>query len=81
MSQKTKGGSLYSAPELIIVDEPEPNNEPLRFVDIPGMVEKNKDLLEKLTQDTIKKCLTLMLNTKIESMFSTLHLAEVKTVL
>ena len=59
---KTKGGSLYSAPELIIVDEPEPNNEPLRFVDIPGMVEKNKDLLEKLTQDTIKK----VFNTYVE---------------
>lgn len=52
---KTKGGSLYSAPELIIVDEPEPNNAPLRFVDIPKMVEKNKDILEKITQETIKK--------------------------
>lgn len=52
---KTKGGTLYTAPELIIVDEPEPDNAPLRFVDIPGMVEKNRDLLEKLTQDTIKK--------------------------
>lgn len=59
---KTKGGSLYSAPELIIVDEPEPNNEPLRFVDIPGMVDKNKDLLEKLTQETIKK----VFNTYVE---------------
>ena len=52
---KTRGGSLYSSPELIILDEPEPDNEPLRFVDIPAMVEKNKDLLEKLTQETIKK--------------------------
>ena len=52
---KTKGGSLYSAPELIIMDEPEPDNAPLRFVDIPAMVEKNKDILEKITQDTIKK--------------------------
>lgn len=52
---KTKGGSLYSAPKLIIINEPEPNNEPLRFVDIPGMVDKNKDILEKLTQETIKK--------------------------
>ena len=59
---KTKGGSLYSAPELIIVDEPEPNNEPLRFVDVPGMVGKNKDLLEKLTQETIKK----VFNTYVE---------------
>ena len=52
---KTKGGTLYTAPELIIVDEPEPDNATLRFVDIPRMVEKNRDLLEKLTQDTIKK--------------------------
>lgn len=59
---KTKGGSLYSAPELIIVDEPEPNNGPLRFIDIPGMVDKNKDLLEKLTQETIKK----VFNTYVE---------------
>ena len=52
---KTKGGSLYSAPELLIVKEPEPENAPLRFVDVPGMVDKNKGLIEKLTQDTIKK--------------------------
>lgn len=52
---KTKGGSLYTAPEIILVEEPEPNGEPLRFVDIPAMVEKNRDLLEKLAQDTIKK--------------------------
>lgn len=52
---KTKGGSLYSAPEIIILDEPEPDGAPLRFVDIPAMVEKNRDLLEKLVQDTIKK--------------------------
>lgn len=59
---KTKGGSLYSAPELIILDEPEENNGPLRFVDIPGMVDKNRDLLEKLTQETIKK----VFNTYVE---------------
>lgn len=52
---KTKGGSLYSAPELLIVEEPEPENAPLRFVDVPEMVDKNKGLIEKLTQDTIKK--------------------------
>ena len=52
---KTKGGSLYTAPELIVLEEPEPNGTPLRFVDIPAMVEKNHDLLEKLVQDTIKK--------------------------
>ena len=52
---KTKGGSLYTAPQLIMLEEPEPNGAPLRFVDVPAMVEKNHDLLEKLVQDTIKK--------------------------
>lgn len=59
---KTKGGSIYSAPQLVILEEPEPNNAPLRFIDIPKMVEKNKDILEKITQETIKK----VFNTYIE---------------
>ena len=50
-----KGGSLYTAPEIVILDDPEPNGQPLRFVDIPAMVEKNRDLLEKLASETIKK--------------------------
>ena len=62
---KTRGGSLYSAPQIIIVDDPEPNNNPLRFVDIPRMVEKNKDLMENLVQSTIKN----LLNIKIRLMF------------
>ena len=52
---KTKGGSLYTAPELIMLEEPEPNCATLSFVDVPAMVVKNHDLLEKLVQDTIKK--------------------------
>ena len=52
---KTKGGNLYTAPELIILEDPEPNGAPLRFVDIPAMVDKNRDMLEKLIQETIKK--------------------------
>lgn len=52
---KTKGGSLYTAPEIVILDDPEPDGQPLRFVDIPAMVEKNRDLLEKLSAETIKK--------------------------
>ena len=51
---KTKGGSLYTAPEPVILEEPEPNGAPLRFVDIPAMVEKNRDLLEKLVNETTK---------------------------
>ena len=61
---KTKGGSLYTAPEIIIMDDPEPNGQPLRFVDIPAMVEKNRDLLEKLSAETIKK----IYNTYVEYM-------------
>lgn len=52
---QTKGGSCYTAPEVVILDEPEPDGQPLRFVDIPAMVEKNRELLEGLVQDTIKK--------------------------
>lgn len=52
---KTKGGSLYTAPEIVILEDPEPNGNPLRFVDVPAMVEKNRSLLEKLTAETIKK--------------------------
>lgn len=51
---KTKGGSVYCAPEIILVEDPEPERYPLRFVDIPAMVEKNRDLMEQLAQDAIK---------------------------
>lgn len=61
---KTKGGSLYIAPELVIVEDPEPDGTPLRFVDIPAMVEKNRDLIEKLAADTIKR----IYNTYVEYM-------------
>lgn len=52
---KTKGGSMCTAPEIILIDEPEPDGAPLRFVDIPAMVEKNRDILEKLASETIRK--------------------------
>ena len=61
---KAKGGSLYTAPEIVILDNPEPDGQPLRFVDIPAMVEKNRDLLEKLAAETIKK----IYNTYVEYM-------------
>ena len=61
---KTKGGSLYTAPEIVILDDPEPDGQPLRFVDIPAMIEKNRDLLEKLSAETIKK----IYNTYVEYM-------------
>lgn len=59
---KTKGGALYTAPEIILIDEPEPNGANLQPVDIPAMVAKNKELIETLTQETIRK----VYNTYIE---------------
>lgn len=52
---RTKGGALYTAPEIIPVEDPEPDGLPLRFVDIPAMVDKNRNLLEILAQDAIKR--------------------------
>lgn len=52
---KTQGGSLYTAPKIVILDEPEPYGEPLRFVDIPSMVKKNETIMERLVQESIKK--------------------------
>lgn len=52
---KTKGGSICSAPEIVIIEEPEPAGYPLRFVDIPTMVEKNRGIMEQMEQETIKK--------------------------
>ena len=53
--EKTKGGSLYTPPELVLIEDPEPEGYPLRFVDIPAMVDKNRQLMEQLVQETIKK--------------------------
>lgn len=52
---KTKGGSLYTKPEIVILDEPEPNGGMLEFVDIQAMCEKNRSILETLVQETIQK--------------------------
>ncbi len=52
---QTKGGSLYTPPEIVILEEPEPNGAPLQFINIPAMVAKNRIILEILAQETIKK--------------------------
>lgn len=61
---KTKGGSLFQRPQLIVLEDGEGLDEPLLFVDIPSMVEKNRFLLEKLSQDTIKKIYNNYVNFK-----------------
>ncbi len=52
---RTKGGALYSKPELIILEEPEPKGIPLQFVDIEAMCIKNHDLVETLAQETVQR--------------------------
>lgn len=52
---KTRGGSLYTKPEIIILEDPEPEGIPLQFVDIEAMCWKNKELMETLVQETIQK--------------------------
>lgn len=51
---RTKGGSLYTAPELVILKEPEPDGGELRFVDVEAMTAKNAEILETLVQETIQ---------------------------
>ncbi len=57
---KTKGGSLYTIPDLeFTVDAVGkrilPDGETLQPVDVAAMVEKNRELLEVIEQSTIKK--------------------------
>ena len=52
---RTKGGSLYSAPEVIILDDPEPDGGTLKPVDVQAMLFKNYEILETFTQETIQK--------------------------
>lgn len=61
---KTKGGALYTAPELILLEEPEPAGQQLRFVDVGRMVEKNAPLMESLVQETIQKIYNTFLTYK-----------------
>ncbi|GHV54662.1 hypothetical protein FACS1894206_07930 [Deltaproteobacteria bacterium] len=49
---QTKGGDLYTAPEIEIKEE---LSEPLRTIDLEKMLEKNADFLNVLEQETVKK--------------------------
>ena len=44
---KTKGGSMCTAPEIIIVDEPESNGMPLRFVDIITQISLSSSICDR----------------------------------
>lgn len=51
---QTKGGAFFTAPQVIVLDDPEPNNDKLKFVDVNTMLEKNSKILDSLVADTIK---------------------------
>lgn len=51
---KTKGGSLYSKPEITILEKPEADGGILEYVNVPEMCRKNKRILDTLTQETIQ---------------------------
>ncbi len=59
---RLKGGDLYHAPEIIIsLDEdgnqvtPEVDGQPLKPIDIEGMIEANRELLDIIEGTTVKK--------------------------
>lgn len=63
---KLKGGSLYDAPEIVLaqddngnVVEPEPNGGYLRPIDIPMMINKNREIMEIIESSTVKKILAI----------------------
>lgn len=61
---RTKGGSLYTKPEIIILEDPETDGAPLQFVDVEGMCWKNQELMETLVQETIQKIYNTFLKYK-----------------
>ena len=52
---RTKGGSLYTKPEIVIIENPEPDGTPLQYVDVKAMCWKNRGLMETLVQETIQR--------------------------
>jgi len=59
---KLKGGNIYTAPEIILstdedgnIDAPEQNGSKLRPVNIKSMVEKNKKIIGRIEDVTVKR--------------------------
>ena len=52
---QTKGGSPFDAPQIVVIEDPEPQGSYLRPVDLEGMANKNALILEQWVNDTIKK--------------------------
>lgn len=50
-----KGGTFFTAPTIVIIDEPEPNSGALKPVNIEEMLSKNKSIMDSLVAETIKQ--------------------------
>lgn len=61
---KTKGGALYTAPEIIIFENPEPDGQPIRPVDLYRLISKNMPIMEALSQEAIQKIYNTFLTYK-----------------
>lgn len=77
---KLKGGSIYTAPEIIIPNGedgnpivPEPKGISLRPVDIDGMIEVNRKMLAIIETTTVKKILAVY--TKYKDRLDCFHVA------
>lgn len=51
---RLNGGALYTAPEIVILEEAEPNGNILEFVNIQQMINKNAGIMQVLEDDTIQ---------------------------
>lgn len=51
---RLKGGAMCTAPEIVLLEEPEENEKLLDFVNIEVMVQKNIQLLETLVQESVQ---------------------------
>lgn len=54
-----KGGDLYQAPEIVLLETPEPDGAALRPVDIPTMCARNAELLQIIEQVTVKRIIAV----------------------
>ena len=63
---QTKGGTLFTAPVIKLIESPEPEGVKLSPVNIDLMVSKNEKLFEGFVSDTIKGAYNTYLSYKSE---------------
>ena len=66
MVAKLKGGNVYTAPEIVLMNGddgkpimPEPQGISLRPIDVAAMVDANREMLDIIEQTTVKKILAV----------------------